>query len=48
MKPETDVSNAWLAATLHMGSPTYVSKQVGQVRSAGLRANSPSGILVKR
>ena len=36
MKSETDVSNGWLAQTLHMGSATYVSKQVGIVRrSAG-------------
>jgi len=48
LKPETYLSNAWLAATLHMGSSTYVSKQVGQVRSARLRANSPAGTLVER
>ena len=36
MKSETDVSNGWLAQALHMGSATYVSKQVGLVRrSAG-------------
>jgi len=37
MKTETDVANAWLAEKLGMGSPTYVSKQVGLARAGQLR-----------
>jgi hypothetical protein len=32
LKASTDVSNAWLATQLDMGSPYYVSKHVGRLR----------------
>jgi len=37
MKTETDVANAWLAKKIGMGSPTYVSKQVGLARTGRMR-----------
>lgn len=47
MKETTDVSNAWLAEKLNMGSPFYVSKHVGLMRrSAGTEAHRMHAKLV--
>lgn len=43
LKATTDVSNAWLAEKLDMGSPFYVSKHVGLARK---NPKSPAGGLV--